>query len=117
MKKLLRVPDYLEHMLTAIVRIQTYTATLDVQGFKNTPLIQDAVIRNVEVIGEAANNIQRVHPDFAHQHPEIPWQLMYAMRNRLSHGYDAVDLDLVWRTISENLPELYRLVKSAQQAR
>lgn len=84
------------------------------KGSKNTPLIQDAVIRNVEVIGEAANNIQRVHPAFADQHPEIPWQLMYAMRNRLSHGYDAIDLDLVWRAISDNLPELYRLVKSVQ---
>lgn len=75
-------------------------------------LIQDAVIRNLEVIGEAANNIQRFDMAFAAAHDEIPWQVMYTMRNRLSHGYDKVDYEMVWKTICNDLPDLYARVKA-----
>ncbi len=78
----------------------------------SSELIQDAVIRNIEVIGEAANNIQRVDAEFAAANGEIPWQVMYAMRNRLSHGYDKVDFEMVWKTIRNDLPDLYKLVKA-----
>ena len=113
MNKALRVSDYLEHILQAIERIERHVANVDVVGFLSSELIQDAVIRNIEVIGEAANNIQKADTNFAASHAEIPWQVLYAMRNRLSHGYDKVDLDLVWRTVCNDLPELYKLVKSA----
>ena len=66
-------------------------------------LIQDAVVRNLEIIGEAANNIQRVDPAFTATHAEIPWAVMYAMRNRLTHGYDTVDLDVVWVVVERDL--------------
>ena len=72
------------------------------------------MIRNIGVVGEAANNIQRGDPAFADRHSEIPWLLMYTMRNRLMHGYDTIDLELVWKTVQEDLPNLYRLVKAAQ---
>lgn len=113
MNKLLRVPDYLGHILTAIERIERHIADVDELGFLNSELIQDAVIRNIEIIGEAANNVQRVDPAFAEANGEIPWQVMYAMRNRLSHGYDKVDFEMVWKTICKDLPELYKLVKAA----
>jgi uncharacterized protein with HEPN domain len=113
MNKALRVPDYLSHILAAIERIERHTAAVDELGFLNSELIQDAVIRNIEIIGEAANNIQRVDAAFAAAHGEIPWQVMYAMRNRLSHGYDQVDFEMVWRTIGNDLPDLYKLVKAA----
>ena len=113
MNKALRVPDYLSHILAAIERIERHTADVDELGFLNSELIQDAVIRNIEIIGEAANNIQRVDAAFAAAHGEIPWQVMYAMRNRLSHGYDQVDFEMVWRTIRNDLPDLYLLVKAA----
>lgn len=58
MNKALRVPDYLGHILQAIKRIGRYTEDLDETGFLNSDLVQDAVIRNIEIIGEAANNIQ-----------------------------------------------------------
>ena len=112
MNKSLRVPDYLEHILAAIERIERYTADVDELGFLSSELIQDAVIRNLEVIGEAANNILRVDAAFADAHGEIPWQVMYAMRNRLSHGYDKVDLEMVWRTVCNDLPDLYRQIKA-----
>jgi uncharacterized protein with HEPN domain len=82
-------------------------------GFLHIELIQDAVIRNLEVIGEAANNIQRVNAEFASAHSEIPWQVMYAMRNRLTHGYENVDFEMVWKTICNDLPGLYKRVKAA----
>jgi len=65
LNKALRVPDYLGHILAAIERIERHTADVDELGFLNSELIQDAVIRNIEIIGEAANNIQRVDATFA----------------------------------------------------
>jgi len=108
----LRVPDYLGHILQAIGRIERYTAAIDEAAFMNSELVQDAVIRNIEVIGEASNNILRVDPAFAARHGEIPWQVMYTMRNRVSHGYARVDLEIVWRTIRGDLPDLYRQVQA-----
>lgn len=113
MKKALRVPDYLGHILEAIERIEEYVSDMDELAFLSSKLIQDAVIRNIEIVGEASNNIMRVDPVFAAKHNEIPWQVMYAMRNRVSHGYDKVDFEMVWKTICNDLPDLYNLVKSA----
>ena len=108
MTKALRVPDYLSHILNAIKRIERYTADMDEMAFLNTELVQDAVIRNIEIIGEASNNIQRVDATFAAQHDDIPWQVIYTMRNRVSHGYHKVDLEIVWKTIQSDLPGLYQ---------
>ena len=113
MKKALRVPEYLGHILEAIERIEEYVSDMDELAFLSSKLVQDAVIRNIEILGEASNNIQRVAPAFANEHNEIPWQVMYAMRNRVSHGYDKIDFEMVWKTICNDLPELYELVKTA----
>lgn len=102
-----RLPDYLGHILEAIERIQAYVADVDVVGFLSSKLIQDAVIRNLEVIGEASRNIERVHPEFAAAHPELPLALANDMRNALAHGYFKVDLEIVWKTIQSNLPDLH----------
>ena len=106
MSKELRVADYIEHIISAIDRINRHIAGVELHQFTSSELIQDAVIRNLEVIGEAANNIQRVNPVFATKYSEIPWQVMYAMRNRLSHGYEKVDNDMVWNTVCNDLPVL-----------
>ena len=108
MSKALRVTDYLGHMLEAMERIDRYTADMDEAAFLESELVQDAVIRNIEVIGEASNNILRTDPAFAAQHEDVPWLVMYTMRNRVAHGYDKVDLEIVWRTIARDLPGLYR---------
>ncbi len=65
-----------------------------------------AVIRNLEVIGEACNNVTKNHPDFAAQHANVPWGFAYEMRNALAHGYFNVDLAIVWQTIQNDLPAL-----------
>jgi uncharacterized protein with HEPN domain len=113
MTKALRVPDYLSHILRAIERIDRYTADMDEAGFLTSDLVQDAVIRNIEIIGEASNSIQRVAPEFATQHDDIPWLVMYTMRNRVSHGYDKVDLEIIWKTIHSDLPVLHVQVTEA----
>jgi len=82
----LRTPDYIEHMLEAIGRIREYTAHLSLEEFESTRIAIDAVVRNLEIIGEAAHNVMLRDPDFVTAHPGVPWQPMYAMRNRILHG-------------------------------
>ena len=102
-----RLADYLGHILEAIERIHSYVEDVDEVGFLSSKIIQDAVIRNLEVIGEASRNIERVHPEFAAAHPELPLTLANDMRNALAHGYFKVDLEIVWKTIQGNLPDLH----------
>jgi uncharacterized protein with HEPN domain len=100
----LRIQEYLRHILEAIDRISAYTAGLDHAAFMLDPKSQDAVIRNLEVIGEAAQNLRQRHPDFVASHPNLPWRSAYGMRNALTHGYLTVDLDRVWITAQNDLP-------------
>lgn len=102
----LRIPDYLGHINEAIVRIHRYVEDLSEIDFLNDEKTQDAVVRNFEIIGEAARNIERHHPAFAAEHDEVPWSLLYTMRNRVAHGYFKVDFELVWKTIHADLPSL-----------
>lgn len=62
------------------------------------------MIRNIEILGEAANNVKKVDPVLADSHPEVPWLVMVAMRNRVSHAYFSVDQEIVWKTIRNDLP-------------
>ena len=112
MTKALRIPEYLCHILNAIDRIGRYTSGMNELEFLDNELVQDAVIRNIEIIGEASNNIQRVDAEFAAQHDDILWLVMYTMRNRVSHGYDKIDLELVWRTLQGNLPNLHAQISA-----
>lgn len=106
-KRELRTADYLHHILEAIERIERYTnSILDESAFMSAAIVQDAVIRNLEVIGEAANNVRSTDPAFAAEHPAIPWDLIYGMRNRITHGYFDINLEVVWRTLKEDIPKL-----------
>ena len=82
-----RLFDYLEHILEAITRIQRYIDDIDEITFLNNELIQDAVIRNLEIIGEASRNVGKHYPDYANQHASVPFAVAYEMRNALAHGY------------------------------
>jgi len=107
-RETVRTPGYLRHMLEAIHRIDTYMSGLDRAAFESDTRTQDAVIRNLEVIGEAARNVQQHDPGFVAAHPDVPWALAYRMRNALSHGNADIDLGTVWNTARTNLPELRR---------
>ncbi len=106
-----RLADYLRHMLEAMDRIASYVDGLGQERFERDQLIQDAVIRNIEVIGEASRRIEVRYPEFAREHPELPLSAAYQMRNAVAHGYFEVDLGIVWATIVTDLPALSQLLR------
>jgi len=112
----LALVDYLEHIQQAIDRIQRYLSDIDHAAFLANEEKQDAVIRNLEIIGEAAGNIQRHFPDFATKYPDFPLKAAYGTRNALAHGYFKIDLDVVWKTIERDLPMLDIQVRRVIQA-
>lgn len=89
------------HILDAADRIARLTHGLDYAEFAKNEAVSLAVIRLIEVVGEAASGVT---PDFRAAHPEIPWSPMVAMRNRLIHAYFDVDLRVVWKTAHDELP-------------
>ncbi len=103
-----RVQDYFEHVIGAIDRIETYVEGLDQPAFESSTLVQDAVIRNFEIIGEAASRITAADPVFSRQYPALRLDLAYRMRNALIHGYDCGQSRRVWNTIQNDLPTLKR---------
>ena len=111
----LRLGDYLGHILDAISQIQNYCEDLDEVTFLKNRMIQDAVIRNFEIIGEASKNVERVAPEFVAAHPELPLAFAYDMRNLLAHGYYKVDVAVVWKTIERDLPFLQQQVTVAMR--
>ena len=102
----LRHTDYLEHMLEAVRLARGYCEGLHKHDFIGDRKTQQAVILNLLVIGEAATKIATEHIEFAEQHPEFPWKQMRGMRNRMAHGYFEIDVNIVWDTIQDSLPEL-----------
>ena len=107
-----RLSGYLEHIIEAIERIGRYTTGMDRAGFMENPMVQDAIVRNFEILGEASHNIVRNYPEFTAAHPELPLIPAYEMRNAVAHGYFSVDLELVWKTIQLDLPLLCRQVRN-----
>ena len=99
---------YIEHILESISRILKYGKGLSFQEFEDSDLIQDAVIRNFEIIGEATKNISS---KLVLSYPEIPWKEMAGMRDKLIHDYMGIELSVIWKTIQEELPELESLLK------
>ena len=110
-----RLLDYLDHISKAIKRIHHYVEDIDEVAFLQNELIQDAVIRNLEIIGEASRNIEVRYPEFAASNPDLPLAIAYQMRNAVAHGYFQVDLEIVWKTIERDLPEFHNLVVSAKK--
>jgi uncharacterized protein with HEPN domain len=102
-----RIEDYLEHIEQAIQRAVAYVERFDSHNtFQQSQLEQDAVIRNIEIIGEAASQIQKHAPEFVIAHPEIPWLDIRDMRNRMIHAYFDVNITIVWKTVKDDLPRL-----------
>lgn len=111
-----RLPEYLGHILEAIERIHRYVEDMDEVAFLADEKTQDAVIRNFEIIGEASNNIKKHHAEFVRQHPDVPLNFAYEMRNALAHGYFKVDLEIVWKTIHNNLNNLHEQIRALRDS-
>ena len=99
---------YLKHILEAINQIKNYIKDLDHDDFMNSRLIQDAVIRQLEIIGEATKNLSE---KFRKKYTKIPWRSIAGMRDKLIHGYMGVDLEDVWKTAKEDIQDLKNEIK------
>ena len=99
---------YVDHILKSITNILEYTKDLNKKEFSATTLVQDAVIRNFEIIGEAS---KRVSEEFRKVNHEVPWKEMAGMRDKLIHDYIGVDIDVIWKTIIQDLPCLKNLLE------
>ena len=111
-----RLADYLDHIVQACDRIGRHIGEMDELAFLQSELVQDAVIRNLEVVGEASRNIQVQFPEFAAASPQLPLASAYQMRNAGSHGYLKVDLGIVWQTVQSDLVVFKALVIEAIEA-
>jgi len=98
-----KVRLFLADMLESIEKIQRYTAGVNFERFVSDDLLVAAVVRNLEIIGEAARHIPET---VRRRYPEVPWKRVVGLRNIVVHEYFAVDLEIVWTIIRENLPAL-----------
>jgi uncharacterized protein with HEPN domain len=96
-------PDvaFLRHMLDAIDRIDEAVSQSSLEDFKQNWVIQDAIIRELQIVGEAAG---RVSKQLVTSHPEFPWREITGLRHKLVHDYFVVDLEVVWRTATADIP-------------
>lgn len=94
---------YLKDILDSIEKIEGYINNLNYEEFSENPMVIDAAVRNLEIIGEATKNLSR---EIKSSNYDIPWKEMAGMRNKVIHEYFGVNLKIVWKTIKERLPEL-----------
>ena len=99
---------FLEDILESISHIESYAQDIDLSVFINDIMLQDAIIRRIEIIGEAVGRLPEVLKE---QHPEVPWQDIKDMRNKLIHDYGHVDLELVWVVVQKEIPKLKSIIR------
>jgi len=98
---------FLEDILSSIQKIEDYIGGISFEDFQNDTRTVDAVLRNLEIVGEASKNIPS---EIREGHPDIPWGRMTGLRNIVSHEYFGIDLSIIWQIITVNLPETKPLI-------
>ncbi len=99
---------YLLDILLAARKVLQYAGSMKQEEFDGNELVQDAVMRQLEIMGEAAG---RISEEYRKAHPEIPWQKIIGMRNQIIHEYFRINRQVVWDTIHNDLPDLIRLIE------
>jgi uncharacterized protein with HEPN domain len=102
---------YVEHILDCIRKIKEFSEGLSFKEFSGNELVQDAIIRNIEIIGEAS---KKISSDTKQIYFEISWKEIAGMRDKLIHDYLGVDVEVVWRTIKEDIPILERQIREIE---
>lgn len=107
---------YLDDILCAIRTIRDYSRGMDFDSFAADPKTIDAVLRNLEIIGEAAKNVPS---GVKERYPDADWKAASGMRDKLTHGYFGVSIRMVWETVTEDLPafeaQIERIVKAEEE--
>ena len=101
-----RLNDYLFHMQQTAEDACGFVAGFSRETFLADRRTQRAVVMSLIILGEAASKVMDKHPEFARRHPEIPWNGLRGMRNRIAHGYFDINLEVVWNTLQSALPAL-----------
>lgn len=103
---------FLEDIKGSIQKVQKYIEGASFEAFQDDSLTVDAVLRNLEIIGEASRNVP---PEIKSRYPDVPWARMIGLRNIVSHEYFGIDLSIIWRIITVNLPETMPLIEKMLQ--
>ena len=104
---------YIDDMISFAEKVCAYTQGFDQQAFVASSLVYDATVRNLELIGEAASHVP---DDVRAAHPQVPWRMVVATRNRLIHGYLGIDDDTLWSLVVSDVPRLIDSLRSLQRA-
>jgi uncharacterized protein with HEPN domain len=99
---------YLMHIRDSLREVRSFIEGESYESFLQNRMMQNAVMRSFEVVGEAA---WRVGPEFREAHPEAPWRSMSDFRNKLIHDYFGLDLEVIWKTATEDAPDLLGVIE------
>ena len=100
--------EFLIDIKEAIIRILKYSENLDFEIFTRDLKTQDAIVRNIEIIGEAVKNLS---VDFIDQYPHVPWKNIAGMRDKLIHHYFGINVDIVWEVVRIEIPKLEKQIE------
>ncbi|MBI3154837.1 MAG: DUF86 domain-containing protein [Burkholderiales bacterium] len=102
---------YVDDMIAFAEKVLAYTAGLDQNAFVSNALVYDATLRNLELIGEAATHVPE---DVRQAHPQVPWRMIIATRNRLIHAYLGIDNDTLWSIVVTDVPALLPALRAVR---
>ena len=98
----------IKHMIDSSLEAISFLGTISAEELADNRLVSNAIVRSIEIVGEAASQITK---SFRDAHPQIPWEKIIGMRNRIVHAYFEVDYEMVWSTVHEDLPVLLKQLK------